>query len=94
MPEMGRFGLLMTIGVSLAFFLSVVGLPALFIIEEKIIYYGKRKMHFGIEKEFVLAKENELKIKKVDNIKVNKIHENKNSGNNQNNNNNNNKNKK
>ncbi len=36
MPEMGRFGLLMTIGVVLAFFLSVIGLPALFIVEERI----------------------------------------------------------
>lgn len=61
MPEMGRFGILMTLGVGLAFFLSVVGLPALFIIEEKVIYLAKRKMHFGVEKEFVLAKENEIK---------------------------------
>lgn len=63
MPEMGRFGLLMTIGVNLAFFLSVIGLPALFIIEEKIIYFLKNKLRFGIEKEFVLAKKEELKTK-------------------------------
>jgi uncharacterized protein len=37
MPEMGRFGLLMALGVTLAFILSVVGLPALFIVEEKIL---------------------------------------------------------
>jgi predicted RND superfamily exporter protein len=55
MPEMGRFGLLMAMGVTLAFILSVVGLPALFIIEEKAIYYVKEKMRFGIEKELVLA---------------------------------------
>lgn len=61
MPEMGRFGLLMTIGVGLSFFLSVVGLPALFIIEEKIIYFIKNKFKFGIEKEFVLAEKSELK---------------------------------
>lgn len=64
MPEMGRFGLLMTIGVGLSFFLSVVGLPALFIIEEKIIYYLKTKLRFGIEKEFILAEKNELKNKR------------------------------
>lgn len=55
MPEMGRFGLLMAMGVTLAFILSVIGLPALFIVEEKIIYYAKSKMRFGIEKELVLA---------------------------------------
>jgi len=55
MPEMGRFGLLMAMGTSLAFILSVVGLPALFIVEEKIIYAVKMKMRFGVEHEFVLA---------------------------------------
>ncbi len=72
MPEMGRFGLLMTMGVNLAFILSVVGLPALFIIEEKIIYFVKGKAHFGIEKEFVLAKEDELK--KSNNINTSNSH--------------------
>lgn len=37
MPEMGRFGLLMGMGVSLAFLLSVIGLPALFIFEKKVV---------------------------------------------------------
>jgi predicted RND superfamily exporter protein len=60
MPEMGRFGLLMAMGVTLAFILSVVGLPALFIIEEKTIYWAKEKMHFGVEGELVLADANEL----------------------------------
>ena len=58
MPEMGRFGLLMAMGVTLAFILSVIGLPALFIVEEKAIYYAKNKMRFGIEKELVLADAN------------------------------------
>jgi len=58
MPEMGRFGLLMAMGVTLAFILSVVGLPALFIIEEKIIYFIKGRMRFGVEKELVLADAN------------------------------------
>lgn len=55
MPEMGRFGLLMTLGVSLAFLLSVVGLPALFIVEEKIIDLVKKRVHFGVESELVLV---------------------------------------
>jgi hypothetical protein len=55
MPEMGRFGLLMALGVTLAFILSVVGLPALFIVEEKIIYGVKRHFRFGVEHELVLA---------------------------------------
>jgi hypothetical protein len=55
MPEMGRFGLLMAMGVTLAFFLSVVGLPALFIIEEKAIYFLKDHMRFGVEKELILT---------------------------------------
>jgi predicted RND superfamily exporter protein len=58
MPEMGRFGLLMAMGVTLAFILSVVGLPALFIIEEKAIYAMKSRMRFGIEKELVLVDAN------------------------------------
>jgi uncharacterized protein len=51
MPEMGRFGLLMGIGVTLAFILSVIGLPALFIAEERIISWVKERMKFGVEKE-------------------------------------------
>jgi hypothetical protein len=55
MPEMGRFGLLMSMGVTLAFILSVVGLPALFIVEEKLIYWAKSRMRFGVEGELALA---------------------------------------
>lgn len=63
MPEMGRFGLLMTIGVGIAFLLSVIGLPAFFIIEEKILDYVKNHLRFGVEKEFVLATESNFKKK-------------------------------
>jgi uncharacterized protein len=49
MPEMGRFGLLMTIGVSLAFLLSVIGLPAFFILEERFMRWIKSHLRFGIE---------------------------------------------
>lgn len=55
MPEMGRFGLLMTIGVTLAFILSVIGLPAFFIIEEKIIEWSRKHMRFGVEHELKLV---------------------------------------
>ncbi len=76
MPEMGRFGLLMAMGVTLAFILSVVGLPALFIIEEKIIYWAKDRMKFGIEGELVLtdankkAEETEQEIKHISDKKI------------------------
>ena len=55
MPEMGRFGLLMAMGVTLAFILSVIGLPALFIIEERIIYWVKGHVRFGVEHELSLT---------------------------------------
>jgi uncharacterized protein len=60
MPEMGRFGLLMTIGVSLAFILSVIGLPAFFILEEKLIYWVKSHLRFGVEHELVLRDASDL----------------------------------
>ena len=56
MPEMGRFGLLMAIGITYALIFSLFGLPALLIIEEKLIYWLKRKMRFGLEGEFSLEK--------------------------------------
>jgi len=54
MPEMGRFGILMAIGITYSLIFSIFGLPALLIIEEKIIYYLKNKLNFGIDKEFHL----------------------------------------
>ncbi|MCF7871657.1 MMPL family transporter [Candidatus Woesearchaeota archaeon] len=60
MPEMNRFGLLMAIGVSSAFILSIFGLPSLLIIEEKIIHAIRKKLHFGIEGEYQLCDVNEI----------------------------------
>lgn len=54
MPEMGRFGLLMAIGIFYSLIFSLFGLPALLVIEEKIIYAIKDKAKFGIEREFHL----------------------------------------
>ncbi len=54
MPEMGRFGMLMAIGIFYSLLFSLIGLPALLIIEEKIIYYSKKHLKFGIDKEFHL----------------------------------------
>ena len=54
MPEMGRFGLLMAIGIFYSLVFSLFGLPALLVIEEKIIYAIKDKAKFGIEREFHL----------------------------------------
>jgi predicted RND superfamily exporter protein len=56
MPEMGRFGMLMAIGISYALIFSLAGLPALLVLEEKIIYYLKKKMRFGVEGELHLEK--------------------------------------
>lgn len=42
MPEMGRFGLLLIIGISYAMLLSLFGLPAMLVVEEKIKYKLKR----------------------------------------------------
>jgi len=55
MPEMGRFGLLMAIGIAYSLFFSLFGLPALLIVEEKIIYWTKDKVTFGLEGELALA---------------------------------------
>jgi predicted RND superfamily exporter protein len=54
MPEMGRFGILMAIGIFYSLVFSIFGLPALLVIEEKIIYYFKSKVNFGIEGELHL----------------------------------------
>ncbi|MCB9370759.1 MMPL family transporter [Candidatus Woesearchaeota archaeon] len=65
MPEMGRFGMLMAIGIVYSFIFSIFGLPALLIMEEKIIYHIKKKMKFGIEHEFHLEEEKKSKTKKL-----------------------------
>lgn len=60
MPEMNKFGLLMSIGVSSAFILSIFGLPALLIIEEKIFHKLSKRIRFGVEGEFMLCDINEI----------------------------------
>lgn len=60
MPEMGRFGLLMAIGVFYSFILSIFGLPSLLIIEEDVIRYFKTRVHFGIEGEYKLYGKDEV----------------------------------
>lgn len=54
MPEMGRFGVLMAIGIMYSLIFSLMGLPALLVLEEKAIYFLKNKLKFGIEGEFHL----------------------------------------
>ncbi|MDA3855550.1 MAG: MMPL family transporter [Candidatus Woesearchaeota archaeon] len=54
MPEMGKFGVLMAIGIGYSLVFSIFGLPALLIIEERFVYYLKSKFKFGIEGEFHL----------------------------------------
>ncbi|MGM5483503.1 MAG: efflux RND transporter permease subunit [Nanobdellota archaeon] len=60
MPEMNRFGLLMAIGVGSAFILSMFGLPALLIIEEKIIHKIRKGISFGVEGEYHLYGKDEI----------------------------------
>ena len=55
MPEMGRFGILMAIGISYSLIFSLMGLPALLVLEERIVYYFKNKLKFGVEGELRLS---------------------------------------
>ena len=65
MPEMGRFGMLMAIGIAYSLIFSLFGLPALLIAEEKLIYYLKSKLRFGIEGELQLkADKNACEVEK------------------------------
>jgi predicted RND superfamily exporter protein len=59
MPEMGRFGILMAIGITYSLVFSLFGLPALLIIEEDLIYWLKKKLRFGIEAELTLKTQKE-----------------------------------
>ncbi|MDH3353181.1 MAG: MMPL family transporter, partial [Nanoarchaeota archaeon] len=54
MPEMGRFGILMAIGITYSLIFSLVGLPALLVLEERFIYLMKKKAKFGVEGELHL----------------------------------------
>jgi uncharacterized protein len=57
MPEMGRFGILMAIGVGYSLLFSLFGLPAILVIEEQMVYWLKGKMKFGVEGEFHLEEQ-------------------------------------
>ena len=54
MPEMGRFGMLMAIGIFYSLVFTLIGLPAMLVIEEEIIYKLKKVLRFGVEGEFHL----------------------------------------
>jgi len=60
MPEMKKFGILMAIGVGASFILSIGTLPALLILEEKLIHLIRKRIHFGVEGEFSLYDLNEV----------------------------------
>ena len=61
MPEMGRFGILMAIGITYSLIFSLFGLPALLVLEEKLIYYLRGRMKFGVEGEFHLRTDKEIR---------------------------------
>ena len=61
MPEMGRFGLLMTIGIVYSLIFSIFALPALLVIEEKMIYFIKDNMRFGVDNEMHLELNKDIK---------------------------------
>lgn len=60
MPEMGRFGILMAIGISYSLLFSLFGLPTLLILEERLIQYLRKRLKFGIEGELTLKKKEEV----------------------------------
>jgi len=50
MPEMGRFGTLMIIGISYSLVFTIMGLPAMLVAEEKLVAIYKNKKHyFGVK---------------------------------------------
>ena len=50
MPEMGRFGTLMMIGISFSLFFTIIGLPAMLVAEEKLVaFYKNNKRYFGVK---------------------------------------------
>src|SRR3989339_1093820 len=46
MPEMGRFGTLMIIGISYSLVFTIMGLPAMLVAEEKLVALYKNKKHY------------------------------------------------
>jgi len=55
MPEMGKFGNLMALGILFSLILTLTLLPILLIWEEKIVYWLLSRMRIGIEHEFRFA---------------------------------------
>ena len=49
MPEMGRFGTLMIIGISYSLFFTIIGLPALLVIEEKLVGFYKKRLRRALD---------------------------------------------
>ncbi len=60
MPEMNRFGILMTLGVGYSFLLSIAALPALLVLEERLFFRLRKHLHFGVEGEYFLATNGEV----------------------------------
>ncbi|MEO2154503.1 MAG: MMPL family transporter [Nanoarchaeota archaeon] len=55
MPEMGKFGNLMALGIFFSLILTLTLLPILLIWEEKIVYWLLSRIRIGIEHEFRFA---------------------------------------
>src|SRR3989339_482546 len=49
MPKMGRFGTLMIIGIAYALFFTIIGLPALLVIEEKLVVFYRKKIKKNLD---------------------------------------------
>jgi len=49
MPEMGRFGTLMIIGISYSLVFTIIGLPAMLVAEEKLVANYKNKKHYKVK---------------------------------------------
>ena len=49
MPEMGRFGTLMIIGISYSLVFTIMGLPAMLVAEEKLVAFHKNKKHYKVK---------------------------------------------
>ena len=71
MPEMRKFGILMSIGVGASFILSICTLPALLIIEEKIIHKIRKRIHFGVEGEYSLFEKDEIHPEHFEEVNIN-----------------------
>lgn len=57
MPEMARFGILMSLGIGFALLFTLIGLPAALVLEEKVISWLTKHTHFGVEGEYHLEKD-------------------------------------